>query len=289
MDGRNPEFWPESKCPFYTLPNGAVSCYADEVVTSLHSMANSSNSFVIPKVCKDIAVIFGAPNSPYQIALAKRKDKQYPIEGPWINGGVIKFLDNYHKAVTPPGSPNCDDHDGLAIALPWIIQSCISSQMPWNELKEGVQILSTDLMALRHYEVESALLNGVLRPDLTPNPIEHVKSYYKNVYPEIVAEIVAVQNRKASGMNVNQIVKEFGLACTLPGSFQGALASILGAKSYEDAIRGNIMAGGDSCSRGLLIGAYLGAKFGIMGIPTEWLGKVHNIEYIISEAKQIFT
>merc|ERR1719400_2926455 len=36
---KNPEFWPESKCPFYIRPNGAVSCYADETLTSLESMA----------------------------------------------------------------------------------------------------------------------------------------------------------------------------------------------------------------------------------------------------------
>ena len=289
VNGKNPEFWPESKCPFYTLPNGAVSCYGDEVITALDSMSENSNSFAIPKICKEISIKFGAPDSPYQVALEKRKDKKYPIEGPWINGGIIKFLENYQHSVKPTGSPNCQDHDGIAIALPWIIQLSLSPDLPWTSLKEGVEILSTNSMALHHYEVESALLYGILHPEIIPDPVKHVKSTFKDIYPDIIAEIKAVENGKASGMSINQLVKEFGLACNLPGSFQGALASIIGATSYEDAIRGNIMAGGDSCSRGIIIGAYLGAKFGLSSIPIEWLNKVKNIEKIISEAKDIFS
>ena len=291
VDGKNPEFWHESKCPFYTLPNGAVSCYADEIITSLDSMAKNSKSFLVEKVNQDIETKFGTPDSPYQIALDKRKDKKYPIEGPWINGGVIKFLENYKKSVVPTGSPNCEDHDGIAIALPWIIQSssASSTDLPWDRLKEGAEILSTNPMALKHYEVESELLHGALNPELIPDPIANVISQYKDTYPDIVAEIKAVQNGKESGMIIKQLVKEFGLACPLPGSFQGALASIIGATSYEDAIRENIMAGGDSCSRGLILGAYLGAKFGLAGIPNEWLHRVNNIDQIILNAKDILS
>ena len=286
---KDPEFWPESKCPFYTRPNGAVSCYADEIVTALESMSKNSNKFVPSKIYEDIQSKFGAADSPYQIALNKRKDKKYPIDGPWINGGVIKFLENHQKSITPPGSPTCEDHDGIAIALPWIIQSCSSADLPWTSLKEGVEILSTNPMALSHYEVESTLLYGALHPDLVSDPIAKAKAQFQDRYPEIVDEIKAVENGKASGMTIKQLVKEFGLACSLPGSFQGALASIVGANSYKDAIRANIMAGGDSCSRGLIIGAYLGAKFGIEGIPTDWLDKVDNIEKILLDAKSIYS
>ena len=253
-------------------------------------MAKNSNSFDLSKVCKDIEAMFGAADSPYQVALGKRKDKKYPIEGPWINGGVIKFLENNEKSIKPPGSPTCEDHDGIAIALPLILQSIsTTAELPWNCLKDVTEVLSTNAMASKHYEVEASLLNAALNPETVTDPIAHVKTQFKDKYPDVVEEIKAVENGKASGMNVNQLVKEFGLACSLPGSFQGAVASMIGATSYEDAIRGNIMAGGDSCSRGLILGAYLGARFGLNGIPLEWLAKVNNIEKILSEAKDIFS
>merc|ERR1719339_13023 len=34
-DGKDPEFWPESMSPFYTLPTGARSCYNHVVMAGL--------------------------------------------------------------------------------------------------------------------------------------------------------------------------------------------------------------------------------------------------------------
>jgi len=48
-----------------------------------------------------------------------------------------------------------------------------------------------------------------------------------------------------------------------------------------------MMGGGDSCSRSIVIGACLGAKFGLAGIPIEWIEKVDNIEEIIKMTDQI--
>ena len=37
---KNPEFWPECKCPYFSLPTGSLSCYGDETVTTLHCLAH---------------------------------------------------------------------------------------------------------------------------------------------------------------------------------------------------------------------------------------------------------
>ena len=80
-DGKDPAFWNESHCPFFTLPNGKVSCYADEAIQVLSCMADNAGIFDDAKVIDKFLCHFGEPSSPYQIALAKRKDKKYPIEG----------------------------------------------------------------------------------------------------------------------------------------------------------------------------------------------------------------
>ena len=38
---KNPEFWPESKCPFYSLPTGSLSCYGDELVSEKNHLTAS--------------------------------------------------------------------------------------------------------------------------------------------------------------------------------------------------------------------------------------------------------
>ena len=52
-----------------------------------------------------------------------------------------------------------------------------------------------------------------------------------------------------AGKSAKELVKKFGMACPMPGSFQSSLVSIIGAKSYPEAIRETVMCGGDSCSR----------------------------------------
>ena len=109
------------------------------------------------KVQEAIVAKFGAPDSPYQvlwattfltivvlytcpaltshvplfqIALAKRADKVYPVPGPWINGGVIKSLSNIEAGTKPPGSADCEDNDGLAISLPCALSSNSQEGLP---------------------------------------------------------------------------------------------------------------------------------------------------------------
>jgi hypothetical protein len=69
-------------------------------------------------------------------------------------------------------------------------------------------------------------------------------------------------------------VESFGKACPDPGNFQASLLILLTTKSYTEAVRRNILAGGCNCSRANFLGAYMGAIFGIGGedgIPFDWI------------------
>lgn len=68
-------------------------------------------------------------------------------------------------------------------------------------------------------------------------------------------------------------VAKFGSSCHLPGSFQSPLHCIMTMDDYQEAIRKNIMAGGDSASRAHLIGAMLAAQDGLESVPKEWREK----------------
>ena len=80
-EGENPAFWPESHNPFFKLPNGKYSCYADEAVQVLSVMSGNDAKFDQSKVIDHYLKYFGDASSPYQVAKEKRKDKKYPIEG----------------------------------------------------------------------------------------------------------------------------------------------------------------------------------------------------------------
>ena len=81
------------------------------------------------------------------------------------------------------------------------------------------------------------------------DPINAAKSAVSSEFPQVAKEIDDVVAAVESGLSVEEIVAKFGKACGLPGSFQGSLASILISPDYVSAVRRNILAGGDCCSR----------------------------------------
>ena len=69
-----------------------------------------------------------------------------------------------------------------------------------------------------------------------------------------------------------QAILDFGQMCEIPAAFPGVVHLIA---KYENDLKSalveNVMAGGDSAGRGLLVGMVLGAHLGMKAIPPEWL------------------
>ena len=49
----------------------------------------------------------------------------------------------------------------------------------------------------------------------------------------------------------------------------------------------NVMAGGDSAARGLVVGMILGAHLGFEAIPSEWLSGLKRYQYIVDLLERI--
>lgn len=65
----------------------------------MKSVASTNATLNIDNLYDTMRSTFKDPSSPYQVALAKRPEKNYPIDGPWLNGGIIKCFDNVEKGV----------------------------------------------------------------------------------------------------------------------------------------------------------------------------------------------
>jgi len=280
----DPAFWKENHNPFFSLPNGNVTCYADEAVQVLSCMSDNDGVFDQAKVINHFLKHFGDPSSPYQIALAKRKDKKYPIEGPWIQGAMMSMMDRNKAGIYPPGPDDAVEHDGLVTSLPLIIQQ--TPNLVDAELEKAFHIMTTDPLAVEHHKAEAFLINQFIQD--VDDPIKATKEKFETS-KDIFNEIVAVEEGLNAGKTAKELVKKFGMACPMPGSFQSSLVSIIGAKSYPEAIRETVMCGGDACSRSNLVGACLGAKFGLQGIPEAWINGVDGIDNIIKNAIKCFS
>ena len=69
-----------------------------------------------------------------------------------------------------------------------------------------------------------------------------------------------------------QAITQLGQTCHIPDAFPSTLLLLLKyPDDVEMALIENVMAGGDSAARGLLLGMVLGARNGYSAIPTRWI------------------
>ena len=77
----------------------------------------------------------------------------------------------------------------------------------------------------------------------------------------------------------------FGAACHV-GQGLPVMFHILGhARGYADAVRANILAGGDSCGRSIVLGAVFGA---CDGVPLDWLARLAPLAECADAAGHLF-
>jgi ADP-ribosylglycohydrolase len=85
-----------------------------------------------------------------------------------------------------------------------------------------------------------------------------------------------------------QAIFNFGQMCETAAAFPSVIHLIV---KYENdlktALVENIMAGGDSAGRGLLVGLLLGAHLGIDAIPQNWLKEMKAYQQIVDKLKKI--
>lgn len=76
--------------------------------------------------------------------------------------------------------------------------------------------------------------------------------------------------------SADQIASQLGQSCHAHHALPAILAVLLETENYVDAMKLNVMIGGDSATRAMIIGALLGARFGMQAIPVDWLNKLRD-------------
>lgn len=80
-------------------------------------------------------------------------------------------------------------------------------------------------------------------------------------------------------VSVPDATAQWGMACQLENGFPSIVHNVATSGSYSDAVRYNILAGGDSCGRSVVLGAIMGACCGLdneSGIPAQWLERTNR-------------
>jgi len=286
-DPDHPEFWQQSKSPFYTLDTGDTSCYWDQAQAVMISL-NKTQTFNFDNICQELVTQFG-PGSVYNMEARQEYMQRRmqgmsltPVEGKWLHGGMIKFLENLDQGLSV-GDGHVKETDGFCCSLPLVVKYAGDSGLV-DMITQVTKTQSTWSVAVNHSLFCSKIIESfILGQDNTIDTVTHQVSQQ---CPEIAAEMEVVK-ASAKVPHVEAVGRIFGRPCYNPGSPLGALHAVMTSSSFEEAVRKTIVAGGCNCSRSFFIGAMIGARDGIDAIPVDWMEKTKNVEDVINLAMNI--
>jgi len=107
---------------------------------------------------------------------------------------------------------------------------------------------------------------------------QEVKDAWKKAssFNDLESLLLEISHETMKGKEDSPFYDLAGRSCALPGSFIGPAFLIQQASTDEGefakALRSNILGSGDTCSRGVFIGAVLAAAAG--KVPDDWLSKM---------------
>jgi len=130
---------------------------------------------------------------------------------------------------------------------------------------------STKVIAATQFftELLFKVLQGV-SPKEVLSDIES-KSEDKNILNWIKVAFASIE------YNTIETINSFGQSCSVNGGCPGTLHLILKYEDdYEEAMKQNVYAGGDSAARGMVAGMILGAYNGFDAIPKAWIDALNN-------------
>ena len=93
---------------------------------------------------------------------------------------------------------------------------------------------------------------------------------------------------KSASEDTRGAIGEFGQSCATQGAFRSVVHLVA---KYENDLREalveNVMAGGDSAARGLLVGMILAARNGMKAIPAEWISGLKSHQRVVGLLAQV--
>lgn len=208
--------------------------------------------------------------------------QQHILEYFGPGGEFIGYIDSPTKALlltlfslSPedwPEDSGCDDDQNPALcAIPALVSLKMPSERLEQEIERIVGITHQNETAVACSKAFASALNEALRS----RRMEPVLNVLKVKSPEAIREKIE-QVRLLSG-DVNDLGHVLALvnqACHLADSLPLAAWILQNSDSYTEAVTKNILVSGDTCGRGILIGALAGACYGFgneKGIPISWI------------------
>ena len=248
--------------------DGMLSQYGETLRLAIRSMIEHGGQFEIPNYQKDYGEFFG-PGGSYQ---------------GYIDGAMAGTLKNIGNEVLEPSG--MDDHQHSAItALPAIVLGYGGADDFSKRVDDAVRVTNVHAEAESWAPVFANLLNRVLDGAEIKAAMEMAVNETSGDIKEALMD--ALNTDEESPVTYGETT---GRACYLNMGIPLAFHILNRAQTYEEAVETNILAGGDSAGRAIMIGAVMGAKYGIAGergVPLNWILSTHDSEALWLECQTL--
>ncbi len=119
-------------------------------------------------------------------------------------------------------------------------------------------------------------------------PLSAIREVREEHFRESLLGQWTAQGIESAQSDTRSAILKFGQSCDVAHAFP-SVVHLIG--KYEgnlrEALVENVMAGGDSAARGLVVGMILGAHLGFEAIPSEWLSGLKRYQHIVDLLKKI--
>lgn len=243
-----------------TRRNGMLTQYGEVLLLAIQSMNANNGAFKVDAYQSAFVAHFG-PGGTYQGYIDR------PTRG---------ALNNIADEKTPSG---IDDDQNPAIArLPAILAGYHRRENLSEMVTQSMQVTNVNDVAEAYSAVFADVLSRVMQDEnLHDALVAGVRSADMAIKSEL-SDALSTQDQ-----NSTDYAGAVGRACHLPTSGPVIFHILKHSESYRDAVERNILAGGDSAGRSILIGAIMARVHGIAtptGVPLSWALKLVDSDKI---------
>jgi len=279
-------FFKENKCPFYSVPAGHNSGYADMAQVMFRTIITSKKkSEILTNFKRNIVKHFGPGSVYWKNLKERRKYKKIkwrkPLKGSWLHQNTLETIQNIKAKKRVTGGTKVLETDAFNAALPYYFLVSKDDKEVKKVIRTVANSNVNEVYGLARLKIIDLASKG------EKNPIQKfIKLNKKNRYfKEVIIDIKKVL--KLKNQNHINVTRKLGKACSDPGNFKSSIHCIITSNNYKPAIIKTIKSGGCNCSRSVYIGSFFSALKGIKSIPPQWIKNTKTSKEIISHKKNL--
>ena len=265
-------FFKENKCPFYSIPLGAVSGYNDMAQVMFKTIITSKKkSEILENFKKNIVKHFGPGSIYWKNLNERRKYKKIkwlkPLKGNWIHQNTLVTIQKIKsKKRVKGGLKVVQETDGFNAAIPYYFLVSKDDKEVKKVIRTVANSNVNEVYGLARLKIIDLASQGEKNPIQTFIKLNKKNKYFKEVVKDI-QKVLKLKNQDHT-----KVTRMLGKACSDPGNFKSSVHCIITSSNYEQAIIKTIKSGGCNCSRAGFIGSHF-AALKDRNIPLAWIKK----------------